>query len=464
MLRKYTPFLASFGIGLFLIGAGLLWIGLLRSVTLLVDGQPVRMKTRAFTVRAALEDFGLPPNPEDRISPPLTQLLGWNQVIRVERTRRVSLWLPPYDQALIYSASGAIPGNLLAQAGVRLFPGDRLFVNGEEIAAGLPLLPGDAVPFQLVPASPFTLNENGRARTLYSAAATVGAALRQAGITIAPGDLVLPSPETALAGGTVVELRRAVPVQIEDGGRVLAIQSAAATVGEALAQAGLPLQGLDFSQPEEQAPLPVGGSIRVTRVREQILLEQTPLAYDREFVQDPDSELDQVRVLQVGRPGIQVTRTRVRFENGQETSRGLDSDWIAAEPQNEKVGYGTKVVVRTLDTPSGPLEYWRAVNVYATAYSPCRSGTDKCYFGTAGGMRLQRGVVGVTRAWYNLIAGQRVYVPGYGAGVIADVGGGIPGKRWIDLGFTDDDFEPWHQNTVLYFLTPVPENIPWILP
>jgi len=55
-------------------------------------------------------------------------------------------------------------------------------------------------------------------------------------------------------------------------------------------------------------------------------------------------------------------------------------------------------------------------------------------------------------------------VPGYGAGVIADVGGGIPGKYWIDLGFTDEDFEPWHQNTILYFLTPAPAIVPWILP
>jgi len=44
------------------------------------------------------------------------------------------------------------------------------------------------------------------------------------------------------------------------------------------------------------------------------------------------------------------------------------------------------------------------------------------------------------------------------------VGGGIPGQYWIDLAFTDADFEPWHQNTILYFLTPVPADIPWILP
>lgn len=79
-------------------------------------------------------------------------------------------------------------------------------------------------------------------------------------------------------------------------------------------------------------------------------------------------------------------------------------------------------------------------------------------------MRVQRGVIGVTRQWYNLLAGQRVYIPGYGIAVIADVGGGIPGTKWIDLGFSDSDYESWHQNVTLYFLTPVPSNVQWNLP
>ena len=122
------------------------------------------------------------------------------------------------------------------------------------------------------------------------------------------------------------------------------------------------------------------------------------------------------------------------------------------------------MVIKTLDTPSGPIEYWRAVTVYATSYSPCRSAADRCYYGTSSGLPVARGVIGVTRSWYNWFVGQRLYVPGYGTGVVADVGGGVPGEYWIDLGFTDADFEPWHQYVTIYFLTPVPENIPWILP
>jgi 3D (Asp-Asp-Asp) domain-containing protein len=79
-------------------------------------------------------------------------------------------------------------------------------------------------------------------------------------------------------------------------------------------------------------------------------------------------------------------------------------------------------------------------------------------------LTAQHGVIAVTRAWYNLMLGQRLYVPGYGIGVVGDIGGGIPGKYWIDLAYSDDDYVAWHQNVTVYFLTPVPENIAWILP
>ena len=50
------------------------------------------------------------------------------------------------------------------------------------------------------------------------------------------------------------------------------------------------------------------------------------------------------------------------------------------QPVDQVLGYGTQVVTQTVDTPDGQLEYWRAVTVYATSYSPCRSGVERCYY------------------------------------------------------------------------------------
>ena len=185
--------------------------------------------------------------------------------------------------------------------------------------------------------------------------------------------------------------------------------------------------------------------------------------FKTDYQPDPENELDQRSVITPGVNGLKVSRTRIRYEDGKEVSRQDEGEWVVNEPQDQVTGYGTKVVIHTLDTENGQLKYWRKIQVYATSYSPCNSGTSKCYTGTSLGLPVQKGVVAVSRNWYRDMAGQSIYVPGYGKAVVADTGGGIPGEYWIDLGFSDSNYQPWHQWTTIYFLIPVPPNIPYIL-
>jgi 3D (Asp-Asp-Asp) domain-containing protein len=65
--------------------------------------------------------------------------------------------------------------------------------------------------------------------------------------------------------------------------------------------------------------------------------------------------------------------------------------------------------------------------------------------------------------WYRYMVGSQVYIPGYGIATIADTGGGIPGRYWIDLGYEDHDYQSWHDWVTVYFLAPVPANPMWVL-
>ncbi len=64
---------------------------------------------------------------------------------------------------------------------------------------------------------------------------------------------------------------------------MLQIQSSAQTVGEALAEAGIPLVGLDYSLPAEKELLPSDGQIRVVRVTESVLLAQSSIPFESDF-------------------------------------------------------------------------------------------------------------------------------------------------------------------------------------
>ena len=366
------------------------------------------------------------------------------------------------EKSITVNKSVDSPAALLISAGIPFTPDDMLFVNGLPVAHDS-LLEDDATTIEVRYSYPIKFINNGEEIDLKSAASTVGQATADMGISLHNGDFLSPPASTSILGPMTIEYRPAAEVVINSGGVSHNGYTSAETVGEALAEAGLPLQGLDYSIPAESEKLPVDGKIRVVRVNESIALVQKSIPFNTEVQLTADLELDQQELLQVGEPGLAVTRTRIRFEDGQEVNQETDAEALVRPAKDRNVGAGTKIVIRTVDTPEGPLEFYRAVQVYATSYSPCRLGVPWCGYGTAGGMKAQKGVIGVLRSWWRYMNGDPVYVPGYGRAIISDIGAGIDGRYWIDLAYGDDDYVPWHSWVTLYFLTPVPPTIMYIL-
>jgi len=288
-------------------------------------------------------------------------------------------------------------------------------------------------------------------------ASTLGEALWEQGIIIHPNDQLIPPPDTPITAPLEVSLQKSKLIEIRFSGGSIKTRSTAETVGEILSQAGMPLQGLDYSVPDASAPLLPDSRIRVVHVQESTILETEPLAFDTEIQPADDLELDQQEIIQNGTYGLNARRIRLRLEDGQEVSRQVEEEYIAIEPQPKIVGFGTKIVPHTLDTPAGPIKYWRALNMYAVSYNPTSAGDST----TATGATLQKGIAAVDISIIPF--GTQMYVPGYGVALAADTGGGVKG-RLIDLGYSDHDYVSWHQWVTVYFLWPPPANIVWVIP
>jgi 3D (Asp-Asp-Asp) domain-containing protein len=192
-------------------------------------------------------------------------------------------------------------------------------------------------------------------------------------------------------------------------------------------------------------------------VQESTILETEPLAFETEVKPAPDMELDQQEVIQNGVYGLKAKRIRIRLEDGQEVSRHIEEEYIAIEPQPKIVGFGTKIVPHTLETPGENITYWRALNMYAVSYNPTSAGDST----TATGATLQKGIAAIDPTI--IPYGTQMYIPGYGVAVAADTGGGVKG-RLIDLGYSDHDYVSWHQWVTVYFLWPPPSNVVWVIP
>ena len=401
--------------------------------------------------------------PKDQVSPSSLSLVSDGSLIAVKRAGRILLYA---DGDLYQEVSGERrPPVLLAKWGLSLGEGDRLLLAGRAVSLGEPLPDAPFLTLELRRAVTVTLDDAGTTTRFLSSAPTLGEALAENGVVLSAGDRLEPAAETPLDKSLSVTLQRASPVNIRVGAQRFKIFSAAATVGEALAEAGLSPQGLDYSEPAADQPLPTDGAIRVVRVVETISLEQDLIPHEIVWQPDPEAEIGSSTVIQAGQDGVSSSRLRIRYEDGKEISRVEEGLRVLVAPLTAINGYGSNFAIRTAVVDGVEIEYWATLSMYATSYSPCRSGVDRCLYGTStSGISVAKGVAATYRDWLLAARGVTFYVPGYGPGAFYDVGGGFPdGRAWIDLAYSDDDWVGWSQWVTVYFTTPVPAVVPYFL-
>ena len=455
--------LAGLGVVVLAVLLPIIYLNTRVTVTLHADGEARQVRTHASTVGGAVQDAGVRLYPEDVLVPPAQAALAPGQEIWVKRAFVVRVEAD--GQTQLTRTQLTSPPAILAAAGVTLQPDDEIWADGVRYAAG-GQTPALAAPQTLVVRRALSVSiadGDGPAAQRRTAARTVGEALWEAGFQLYRADQVTPALDEPLTTTVEVSVSRSRPVTLLADGQTLRIRTHSATVAGLLAEAGLRLVGEDYTVPAADQPVPAGAgeqTVRVVRVRTAQITESQSIPFDSAYQAMADWEIDTVGQVQAGVPGARQRRTRVRYEDGQEVSRTVEAEGVVLAPTPRIIGYGTKIVIRTLDSPDGPIEYWRAYTMYATSYAAKYLGGSSR---TASGMTLTKGIVAVDRRYIPFYT--RMYVPGYGMAVAGDTGGGVRG-RWIDLGFDDSNYEGWHKTVMVYFLTPVPpaSQITWIIP
>jgi len=445
----------------------LVFLSTRKKITLVINGREQEVVTHAMLTRGVLRAGAIPLSEADAISPGLNALLRRGDSITIDQAAQVQIHVD--GEMLSLLTPQRIPIIILAEAGVSLSPADAIIADGLPVAIDQPLPSARKYSLQIRRATHIDLVEGGQEHSFTSTASTLGQALWEQGIALYQRDQLKPPLDTTLQGGEIqVQLVRSRELTIQLQGNSIMTRSVKSKVGEVLSESSIALQGSDYSLPPERDAIPENGHIQIIRLREEVLLEQEPLPFGVSQQGVADLAIDNTTVVQAGEYGLKAQRVRVIYEarpgteGWNEISREVEDEWVARQPQDRVIGYGTKIEVKTTSTADGPIEYWRAVDAFATSYSPCRLGIDGyCNSTTASGKQLQKGMIGVVRGWYNYMVGQRVYIPGYGFATIEDIGAGVSGRHWVDLGYTDEDWVQWSQTVTVYFLTPVPANVLW---
>lgn len=231
--------------------------------------------------------------------------------------------------------------------------------------------------------------------------------------------------ESWLTEGDAVEVRRPVYVSVVADGRARPLLTTAATVAQALREAGVQVGTRDRVFPHPSTPLRPQSRIRVVRIRREVLTRRVSVPPPTVRRRDPAVPWGRV-VTEPGRIGLRQVTVVKTYADG----RLVSVVQTAARLLRPAVPTVVRVGQRRLVASRGAFAGYEYLDVVATAYAPWHGkGVDGT---TAIGLRAGYGVVAVDPRVIPLRS--RLYIEGYGYAIAGDTGGRIKGLR-VDLGF-----------------------------
>lgn len=435
-----------------------------KEVTVLDSGTPLQVSGDLATTRDALAAVDITLQPGDRV---IEGSGGRHVALAVQRAYPVEVQVD--GKLLAVRSQASTIAGALADAGVELGPGDRVYLYDRYIAPRAPLriglyasaqapAAGAATPQQISlrvdRARPVTLLLDSYRTETMSAAPTVGELLLDLGITVKEGDLVRPPLDAEVTAGTTVRLAKGKSVSVKYDGQDLTLYTIANTVADVVRLLGVTLGPDDRVSPGTDTTVVSGLAItvattRVTEVEIEELFEpEAEIQYDATLANTAAPKVTP------GKPGKKLVKYQILMKNGVEEKRVAVSETLVEPGIPTRKVFGTKsaggAAPRATAAPSNPSSATGGTNgaggrqmlVWATWYNLSHGAYPPGHpaYGTMkSGQKAFYGACAVDVSVIPLYT--KFYVPGYGNCIALDTGGGVTGAH-IDLFYPDDMGDP----------------------
>ena len=188
-----------------------------------------------------------------------------------------------------------------------------------------------------------TLNDNGYTVQIQTMDKTVKELLDRYEINLGPGDEITPGLEEPIEEDTEINIRRAFKVTVEADGKFKTVYLIQGTVEDALKEAYIVLKEKDLiNYPLNQQVLP-GDHIKVTRVKEEILIEKETIPYKVVTKENKKLEKGKQKLVQEGKEGVKEREILIAYYDGVEVSREVVEERVSVEPVDRIIDKGTYV-------------------------------------------------------------------------------------------------------------------------
>lgn len=220
-----------------------------------------------------------------------------------------------------------------------------------------------------------TLTVDGRTTTAFVAASTTAEAVAQLGLS----DYAVVSSRSSrlpLTGGEV-ELASYRPVTVVADGKTQVVHTAAQTVSDALADAGIALGATDQVTPSAGDAVTGGMTVEVTRVGEHTVTEQRPIPHQTTEQADPEQYVGIDRIATPGADGVETVTLVISTVDGVEISRTESVKQVTTPAVDEVIVKGAKQFPADVDALN-----WKALGFCESTNNPkAVNKTNGKYFG-----------------------------------------------------------------------------------
>ncbi|MFE2287954.1 ubiquitin-like domain-containing protein [Streptomyces sp. NPDC059443] len=200
---------------------------------------------------------------------------------------------------------------------------------------------------------PMRLTLDGQRREVWTTARTVDGALRQLGIRAEGAYLSTPRTAPVPRTGLDLAVRTERSITFMADGRESTIRTNAATVQEALDQAGITLHGEDTTSVPPGAYPRDGQTVTVLRITGTREVREERIPYETETVKDATLFAGTEVVERAGRPGARRVTYGLRTVNGVRQKPRRLAEETVREPVTQLVKVGTKPLPDSVEGADG---------------------------------------------------------------------------------------------------------------
>lgn len=367
------------------------------------------------------------------------------------------------EKSVSITAKTNNPHDIVKQAGFVIGANDNLDLSGYNAEDG-----GEII---IDRSKVVRVEDNGLVSYYVGYKNTVSDIFAVEGIILDETDAVNISTETDIYDGMKVFIKRAFTVNIEVDGEVKKAYIAQGTVADALAKAGVEVDGDDIVVPSLETELVGFAQISVTRIEYKTVTETEVIEHKTETVKSKDMYLDESEIITPGVNGEKKIVYTEKYVDGELVETTLTEEKVTKEAVDEIRKVGTKsretlaayknsgTPISELSAPEDleldengiPVNYTKKVEAKATAYTGDPA--------TASGRKPMPGHIAVDPEEYPygtelyIVSADGSYV--YGYCVAADTGGFVEmGNTDVDLYLDNEDmcYNWGNRDIVIYVL------------